>query len=444
LVNILFISYEFPPLKKGGVFRPLGFCESLVSSKYNPVVITVSKDCWQREGQNLDFGLGVETRKKLDIIEIQKNSNLLSSKSSIQQKITLFFSPNGREKLSWQKQFRLKIPEIIAIHQPKVIFVTAPPFSIIDLAINIKREFNIPLVIDLRDAWSNWFTAPYHSFFHYTWVRRKESKALRLADKIITTSKQTEKDLKKLNSYVDKKKFVYIPNGYDGNLSKWNVLSKKNKIVVGYVGSFYYSPEQRQNMVSSWWERKGYRKLSYIPNKQDWLYRSPYFFFKMLSQLISNEPDYKNIIQIKFAGRKEKWFDDMVKKFKLESLVKHIGLLNHQDSMAFQGKCDALFLTSSKVINGRDYSIAGKTFEYIKNLKPIIACTSEGAQTDLLMKTGVAIHLNPDDISNGVEKLKKLLDGQIKLTPNYKFINSLSRFNCTLKLIDIFDDILKK
>ena len=92
MVNILFISYEFPPLKKGGVFRPLGFCESLVSSKYNPVVITVSKDCWQREGQNLDFGLGVETRKKLDIIEIQKNSNLLSSKSSIQQKITLFFS----------------------------------------------------------------------------------------------------------------------------------------------------------------------------------------------------------------------------------------------------------------------------------------------------------------------------------------------------------------
>ena len=71
MVNILFISYEFPPLKKGGVFRPLGFCESLVSSKYNPVVITVSKDCWQREGQNLDFGLGVETRKKLDIIEIQ-------------------------------------------------------------------------------------------------------------------------------------------------------------------------------------------------------------------------------------------------------------------------------------------------------------------------------------------------------------------------------------
>ena len=59
--------------------------------------------------------------------------------------------------------------------------------------------------------------------------------------------------------------------------------------------------------------------------------------------------------------------------------------------LLFQETCDALLITTAKQLDGKYYSIAGKTFEYIQMQKPIVAFLFDGAQKDLLVEGGTSL-----------------------------------------------------
>jgi glycosyltransferase involved in cell wall biosynthesis len=174
------------------------------------------------------------------------------------------------------------------------------------------------------------------------------------------------------------------------------------------------------------------------------LYRSPFFFFKALQQFISTYPSLGNKIKVKFVGKKQEWLPSMIKDFGLHDHVEIIGELPHSESLLFQQQCDALLITSAKQINGRDYSIAGKTFEYLQMQKPVIAFVCEGSQKDVLSEAGTALICNPDDTENAVSQLHGLFTGEIQLMPNYAFLKNLSREVLTGQLADIIKKTIGK
>ncbi|MBL8010255.1 MAG: glycosyltransferase, partial [Flavobacteriales bacterium] len=109
----------------------------------------------------------------------------------------------------------------------------------------------------------------------------------------------------------------------------------------------------------------------------------------------------------------------------LEGKVKLHGRVDHASSLRFQAACDALLITSSKVVGGRDYSIAGKTFEYVAQVKPMLAFVCEGAQRDLLERTGLSIACPPDDPAAAADRIVDLLEGRCTLRPDKAFIHDL-------------------
>lgn len=444
--KVLFIAYEFPPLKVGGIYRPLGFLKYLKEFGYEPIIITLSKEAKKKYNpNNFEENLGQEILNEHVIVEIDSNLKHSNKKNKLQNFIDIYFHPNAIEAREWKYEFQKKISSIINEYKPALVFVTAPPFSIVDLAIQTSKQFKLPLVIDLRDAWSNWFTHPYASYFHYLYKRKTEATALKNADAVIATSKQTIEDFIKLNPTISKNKFHYIPNGFNGNLQTWeNNLGKSAEIKIGYVGSFYYSPESRSAFFTPWYKKKFHRKLQYVPNMQDWMYRSPYFFFKTLYQFFKLYPQLKNKIKVEFAGEKPDWLIQMINEFDLQQNVTLLGYINHQQSLSFQRECDLLLITSAKVINGKDYSIAGKTFEYFQNQKPILAFVCDGAQKEILEESGMAIICNPDDMENSVEVLKNTFEGKINLQPNIDFIKKHFRKELTKKLSLVFDSVISK
>jgi len=127
----------------------------------------------------------------------------------------------------------------------------------------------------------------------------------------------------------------------------------------------------------------------------------------------------------------------MIAEFGLEDQVSHSGHLSLETSIEFQSECDALLLTSSKVIGGQDYSIAGKTYEYIKAQKPIIGYVADGAQKRLLQKSGVAMLCDPDNAIESSIALKRLIQGERGFNPNEDFLNSLNVSVLTGKLKDV-------
>jgi hypothetical protein len=442
MMNILFVAFEFPPLSRGGVHRPLAMVKYLPSFDIRPVVITLDqasyKDTYDIYG--FDENLGKETLESADMVTVAADKP--RRLSAMEEFISIYFSIHGNEVNYWKKNFFAAAEKAIEKYKPTLIFATVPPFSVLPLVHALAKKHQLPLVLDFRDAWSQWRTIPYGSIFHYWKTLAYERRYLLVADAVIATSHQTLDDFRQLHHKVPASKFYYIPNGYDGEMMEWQPqIANKSDYTIGYVGSFYYSPVARKQMLKPWWKKRAHRILQYIPHKQDWLYRSPYFFFKAMKQFNSAYPDLEKRIKVKFAGKKQDWLQEMIREFGLEQQVTLMGEISHKESLLFQRECDALLITSAKQFGGRDYSIAGKTFEYLQMQRPIIAFVCEGAQKDLLENAGTALLCNPDNTEESVKQLAELFNGQISLKPVDSFLKGLSRAALTERLSEILKKI---
>ncbi len=443
--NIIFIAYEFPPLKSAGVYRPVGFVNNLNFFGYNPIIVTLSQKSIKAAvlEAKLDVEYGKELFEKFTIVGVDTDLNNANIKTRWQNIKTLLFNPIGIEGKFWKNNFNSKIEEVINKYNPKLIYVTAPPFNILPIVNSAAKKHNLPLVIDLRDAWSNFFIAPYISFWHYFVNRNIEGKMLQAANKIVVTSKQTIQDFKKLHSTVDAKKFEYIPNGYNGVLNENFINTKpQHNITIGYFGSFYYNPNARNLMLQPWYKRKLTKLFNYAPNKQDWLYRSPYFFLKTIAYLKLNFPEYNSRIKITFVGENPNWLKQMIAEFDIKEQITLLPFMPHSKALELQKEMDLLLITSSKMIGGKDYSIAGKTFEYFEQLKPILSFVCDGAQKEILEESGLAIICNPDDFKSAAKLIVDYLDNKIVVTPNIPFIKKHSRTNTTKQLAEVFDCLI--
>jgi hypothetical protein len=184
--------------------------------------------------------------------------------------------------------------------------------------------------------------------------------------------------------------------------------------------------------------------LQYIPQRQDWLYRSPYFFFKTLQYIRGHYPDISEKIKVRFVGKTPSWLTEMIKESGLGGQIELLGEKSHQEALAFQKQCDLLLITSAKRIGGKDYSVAGKTFEYIQSQKPILAFVSNGAQKELLEKTGMALLCDPDEVRESAERIVRFLRGEKTLQPEIDYIDSLSRQRQTGELSKILFSVVGK
>ena len=126
---------------------------------------------------------------------------------------------------------------------------------------------------------------------------------------------------------------------------------------------------------------------------------------------------------MEFIGNKPLWLEEMIEEFRLQDVVMLHGFLPHSESISFQNSCDALLGTSVKVVGGRDYCIAGKSYEYLAQKKPILAFVTEGTQKDFFHESGMGVIFDADKTTENIDLLKKFIDGKVSLSPNKDFIS---------------------
>lgn len=439
-MKILFVAFELAPLATAGVYRPLGFIKHLPEFDITPLVVTTDADSYRDVGDTpLDFSLDALLPKETSIERVAcRRRNKPRHRFGRWHRI--FFSLVEEQASLWRINVLPVLNRLVEAHNPRAIYVTAPPFCMAPFAVELKRRLNLPLILDLRDAWSQWRVAPYGSWLHYHLTLRLEEECLAKATRVVTTSDQIRKDLLRLHRKIAPEKITVIMNGYDVDVPDWTMRPLpvgKTPFVIGYVGAFYYSPGARDAMMRPWWRKRPNRMIQFTPRIEDWLYRSPYFFFRAVAELFRQFPEMRDRIRIRFAGRKPEWIDAQVAEFRLKPFVEFLGYLDHTRVLDFQRECDALLITSSKVINGADYSIAGKTFEYFTMKKPILGFVTRGVQKDLLERSGMAVICDPDDTQQSASKLRELITGRINLAPNVDLLTQLSRRELTRKLAGV-------
>ncbi len=141
-----------------------------------------------------------------------------------------------------------------------------------------------------------------------------------------------------------------------------------------------------------------------------------------MAKLLEQKPELRDRVCIRFVGAHPDWLYTQVRQFGLVDTVEFQGYLNHKECLEFQSSCDCLLITSAKVVDGEDYCISSKTFEYVATGKPILAVVAPGAQRDFLQNCGMAQICDPDNPVETAARIEQLIAGNVQMQPNQEFL----------------------
>jgi glycosyltransferase involved in cell wall biosynthesis len=424
MYKVLVIAYYFPPMGLSGVQRTLKFAKYMKNYNWEPTVLTTAASGYYAHDMQLlkeaeDAGIKIIRVGGKDInSRLAKRGTVKIPREFIRKTLSkissVFFIPDN--KTGWAKK---AFPAALELHEKEkfnLIFVSAPPFSSINMAVKLKQELEIPLVVDYRDLWFgnqfHFYATPLHSHLH----KKMEYKALKAADKIIATNRRMKEKIINSYKFLTFEDIFIIPHGFDhADFENLKVEEKTNrKLRITYSGLFYE-------------------------------YITPKYFLKAFKQLSIEHPDVASNIDLHFIGFFRGENRKLVKKLHLQEFVTEHGYLNHKDSLKKLMASDVLWLMVGEGRNSDTIS-SGKLYEYFGTKKPIIASLPEGSLKTAAEEYGASFITKPSDINEIKETLYKVYRLYCKQQlpkPNEEFIEKHRRDLLTEQLTKQFQFLVK-
>ena len=453
--KILLITTDFPPIISSGVFRNIKFIKYLSRYDYSFVVLTPSRKKSRPSPEFRDENL---------LEEIPHNTIIKRVKNSLKEKIEetfeelklsrflrLFYLTDG--DLFNLRQLIKRGEEIIKEERIDLVYVSMPGFatnSMIGRA--LKKRFRVPMILDFRDPWIDNAFIEYETIIHYWMNKYLEKKAIMEADGIIVVTKGHKEILKRRYGEF-RKKIIVINNGYDeADFKNFDRKEKGSIFNITYTGVFYgYKPEREKKYKKLL--REIYNIGKYYPyrvRKDEINTHTPYYFFKALKVLFERSPQLRSRIRLNIAGGEYIIFKKLAEELGIEGNVHFYGQVKHSEVIKLLSKADLLlYVLLSKTENNRSgYWVPGKTYEYLRSGKPILALVPEGDAKDILEEAGTAFFADPtspEEIADLLERLyQHHIQGGIPVQPNWEFIQQFERSRQAKKLAEFLDQILEQ
>ena len=426
-LNILIISYYWPPSGGSGVQRWMYFAKYLKKLNCNPIVLTV--DPKYASYNLIDPSLiseikDIETHKTfslevLNLYSLIKSGTRTKSipqsyipNNSVFDKISSFirlnfFIPDSR--IGWNIFAFKKAKKIISNNKIDFVITTGPPHSSHLIGQKIYKKYKLKWIVDLRDPWSELFylKSRLRSSFSKKINNKLESKVLENADAIITTvGDRYHKILSGKISNPNKIHKIY--NGYDKlNYDKIQE-SKPNKFNIVFTGVL----TQNHN----------------------------YEIFHEVLKILKPKGEDLNLV-FTIAGRID---SDIIKVFSNDVELINKGYVDHDNAINIIKSSHLLVNFNYKETEETDM-ISGKLIEYLASGSPIINFSNSAKESeDVLKISSKSFNANINSINKVVDFIKSeyndWLEGRYK-KQTLPDIDSLSRENLTKKLIDIIEGI---
>ena len=444
--KILFISFEFHPVQTTGNFRSANFVKYFSEFGIQPIVLCGAEESilqYWKSGK-VNRALLDDIPKDCEIHRVPFDRPYKPASKYLQAKY--YADPIYS---FWEKNAFKEAVEIIKKHPSiEAILVTLPPFSVGELALRISKKFNIPLFVDLRDAWARQGQFSYFSRAHYFANLLNERKLLNHASGIITVTNQLTEIYADSNKGIDKNKFKVVYNSYDNfdvdSQQPIQVIPAKEseKYIVGYIGAFYFSLEAEAIRTTPWWKRKGLKKFFYFAVKEQWIYRSPYFFFKAMAMIFERHPDLRAKLFFGHIGDTPAWIYEMAKEFGVQDNIISYGFVNKDQLATVVKNFSALLATSEKIPVNKSFCLPSKTFDYIKYAKPILGFVKKGDYSVFLEKTQMGVLIDPDELDQEINKIEAFLLSRTELRPQKSYIKSFHAREQTRLLSNILKEKL--
>ena len=424
--SVLFIVYYFPPMGASGVQRPVKFVKYLPEFGWKPIVLTPEPGAYhtfdhslmdevhgkhiqiERVEANTPFHIGGGKPKEVKIPE-----KLAAVLRSISQ---FFWIPDN--KTGWIKPALKKARQIIQSeeHNIDLIYSTAPPYSNHLIAAQLKKEFGLPVVMDLRDEWLLSPLISYPTRFHRQKMARMEKKTLAAANTVTVINEHTRKSVAdRMEGLTDVKE---ISHGFD-------------------PADFEYKSDQLMSNASP-------STLSLLYSGIFYGERQPDSFLKAVRLAMDEKPELAQVLDLQFQGGLNKEHEALISELNVQDQITNFGYIPHKDAVQNLMKADVLwFIIGHKTHS--DKVTAGKIFEYFGTSKPILALLPEGSGKTLLKNYGSSYIAPPYDIEEIKQKLFKLYEdwkNEAIPSPNPSFIAKYNRKNITQELGRLFDKLI--
>ena len=435
MIRVLVISLEFPPVNSTGCYRYLKFIRYFREFGIEPIVIapTVESSLQLWENRKTDDSLlsQIPANTEIHRIPLPMKAKVNQNKYSALNKAKGYFKYKDNAAEMWKPGLKRCIEKLKSNQTFDALFISAPPFSLCKLGVELSNEYRLPLILDMRDDWILNKGYPYLTLWHYWSVYQDLQRALSAASELLFVTSQLIDITKKVFPSIASTKCTVVNNGFDLDSPEyspifWKPKCGSEKIRIGYAGEFYFDPIAQENSRKRWWARKGIRKLNYQPglSLEDWKYRSPYFFLKTLRTLFDQSPEWKDRIFFEYIGNPYWWLNEQMEEFGLkENFVSH-GFVAKSKNLQIQKSFDLLLCTSEKIIDGESYCISSKLFDAVTIGKPILGFVTNGAAKDFISQSGCGVVLDPDNVHHSAAEFSKFLLTERKFVPNKEYLST--------------------
>ncbi len=424
MFKVLVIAYYFPPMGLSGVQRTLKFTKYMKQFNWDPTVLTAAQTAYYAHDNSLlkeavDADVRIIRTKGSDInSKLSKKGTVKIPPEWIRKFLSrlsaVFFIPDN--KIGWNSRAFVTARKLLKDEEFDLIFVSAPPFSSINMAVKLKKEFSLPLVVDYRDLWYGnhfgFYPTPLHSYLH----KKMEYKALKAADRITVINRRIKERIMNQYRFITFDDVYIIPQGYDPRDFEQTVPEKKSnkKMRLTYSGLFYE-------------------------------FITPKYFLRAFKQLSLERPDIATNIELHFIGFLRNENRKLIRKLELQDFIKEYGYLDHKESLTKIISSDVLWLMVGSRKNSDTVS-TGKVFEYIGTRKPIIACVPDGAVKSAMEEYKASFITDPydlDSIKNTIINVYELYVKNDLPLPNEDFIEKHRRDYLTELLTKQFQFLIK-
>jgi hypothetical protein len=365
LKKCLFIAYFYPPTPTVGSLRPSLLSKYLPEFGWEPVILTAKLPGRLHDGMRI-----IETDYK-DILASIKSLFGFDQEKGLHEQLNILVSKDGspiawKSKLielakefiafpdcqkGWYKYAMQAARELLDKEKVDAILSTSSPVSSHIIARELKKEYHMPWVADLRDLWTqNHFYSKFSCIRYFE--KQLELKTLRYADSLVTVSPGFADKLQLLHK---NKKIYCITNGYDTDDFVEAQTELTKRFTMTYTGMLYGGK------------------------------RDPSLLFEALSALIKENKIDRELAEVRFYGPQEDWLTDAIRKYNMDGIVKLYGDVSHEKALEKQKESQLLLLLLDKKDHEKDVYPA-KIFEYFGARRSVIAFGGSGGEVKKLLE----------------------------------------------------------
>ena len=384
--NVLMIANDFPPIGGSGIQRAFYFAKYLEGSGWQPTALTVKEVLFPAKDASLLEQLPPCVRVvRTESLELRRVAWLLgrlirrprrspSGTATTAAPSPMAIGPRSHElgralkrwlfvpddRMLWAPFALLEAMRAVRREGISLLFATAPPYSSAVIGWILQRLTGLPLVIDLRDPWTDnpYLLSP--TAVHRRLNRWLERKSFAAAARLIVISPAMRAGVLEKHPALPADKVTVILNGFDAEeFAGTEPLERDPGFVTAYVGSLYAHHQESIRAFCSAW-----------------------------SELAAENPAFRQDAKLWLVGRCDPEIEEELASWETVN-ARILGYKRHGEAIRYL-KTGSMLLLLIRDLDPRTdlITIPGKLFEYLGAGVPILMIGPEGDAADIVRGHG--------------------------------------------------------